>query len=110
MRGSITLKQVLINLKALVCTHWMQQWSVLNESANAYINPWPNLGTSHSDSNVYFKALALLNEEQKFHLLSADSKQAIIPKILLFSSLTLVVLLLDILECNLKPNRGMKPK
>jgi hypothetical protein len=51
-----------------------------------------------------------MKEKQKFHLLSADSKQAVTPKILSFSSLTLVALLPDILKHNSKPDRGMEPK
>jgi hypothetical protein len=95
MRGSIALEQVLINPKAPVCIHWMQQWPVLNESTSVYIDLWPNLGTSFSNSNVYFKASALLKGKQKFHLPSADSKQAVTP---------------NILECNLKPDKGIEPK
>jgi hypothetical protein len=88
----------------------MQQQPVLDKSTSMYIDLWPNPSTNHSDLNIYFKASALLKGEQKFHLLSVDSKQAITPKILSFSSLTLVALLPNILKCNSKPDKGMKPK
>jgi hypothetical protein len=79
-------------------------------SAGAHIDPWPDPGTIHIDPDVYFEASALLEGEQKIILPSADSEQAVAPKIFSFSPLLLVLPSPDTLECDLKHGEGVEPK
>jgi hypothetical protein len=73
------LEQVLIDPKAFICMHRVQR-PVLDEGSGTYIDPWPDPGTIHTDSDIYFEALALLEGEQEFILPSADSEQAVTPQ------------------------------
>jgi hypothetical protein len=110
MRGSTNLEQSLIDLKAPVCMHQMQR-PVLDESAVVHIDPWPNVGTIHTDPNIYFEVSAMLEGEQNTILPSEDSKQAVTPKILSFLSRFLVLPTPDTLERESKPpSKEMKPK
>ena len=58
-----------------VQVYMLQIWRpILDKSASMYTDLWPNLGTTYSNPEVYFEALALLKGEQNFALLSVDSK------------------------------------
>lgn len=109
MRGFTILEQNSINLKALVYVH--QVWRPIpNDGAGVHINPWPDLSIIHTETDAYFKVLVLLEGEQNFALLSANSKQADTPKIFSFTFWPLVLLLPDTLGCNLKPSKGAEPE
>ena len=108
-RSPTALEQVLIDPKAFICMHRVQR-PVFDEGGGTYIDPWPDPGTIHTDSDIYFEASALLEGEQNFILPSADSQQAVTPQIPTFSSLTLVPLPPDTLERDLKPDEGTEPE
>ena len=105
--GSIVSEQALIGPKALV--HPCQAWRpVLDESAGAHIDPWPDPGIIHADPDVYFEASALLEGEQNFILPIADSEQAVTLKTISFSSLPRVLPPPDTLERDWKPGKGVE--
>ncbi len=98
-RGSTALEQVLIDPKAFICMHRVQR-PVLDEGGGTYIDPWPDPGTIHTDSDIYFEASALLEGERKFILPSADSEQAVTPQnpyLFIFDPCAIAT---DILECD----------
>jgi hypothetical protein len=78
-QGSTVLEQRPIDPKALVRIIQTRR-PVVDEGADAHIDPWPDPGTVHSNLDAYFKVSALLEGEQKLILPSADSEQAVTPK------------------------------
>jgi hypothetical protein len=88
-QGSTALEQSLFDPKALVRMHQARR-PVLDEGAGMHIDTWPDLGTVHTNPDVYFEASALLEGEQKISLPSADSEQAVASKTCLSSSLPCV--------------------
>ena len=83
---------------------------VPDEGASTHINLWPDPSTIHSKMDAYFEVSVLLKGEQNFALLSADSEQAVTPKIFSFTSWPLVLLLLNTLGHDLKFSKGAEPK
>ena len=101
-RGSTVLEQDPVDAKALV--RMPQMWTpVVDEGAGAHIDPWPDLGTIHTNPDTYFEVSALPEGEQNFGLPSVDSKQAITSKIFSFSSWSLVLPLPDMPERDSRP-------
>ena len=107
-QGSTILEQNTIDPKALVRVH--QVWRpVPDEIASMHIDPWPNLGTIHINTDIYFE-VSVLEGEQNLALPSADSEQAVTPKIFSFTSWSLVLPLPNTLGHDSKPNGGVEPK
>ena len=105
MQGSTVLERNTVDPKALVHVHQAQR-PVPNEGADVHIDPWPNPGTIHINTDAYFEVSVLLEGEQNFALPSADSKQAVTPKIFSFTSWLLVLPLPNTLGHDLKPSKG----
>src|SRR5712672_2213741 len=108
-RGSTVLEQKFIGPKALVRIHQKRR-PVVDESARAHIDPWPDPGTTNANPDAYFEASALLEGEQKHILPSTDSEQAVAPKTFLFSSWSFVLPPPDTLKRDLKPGAGVEPE